>query len=251
MANAPIPSWFEGSNTLASQIPQGSVIRYGQVDSDTISTNKEFYFWNNYNGNEDVSKMEDVTITTRDRNGGVGDTTGNIVEVVRDNWMEVRVDSLSQSSFTPIGRGGVGTPNPSGILGLGTQGTTININAENATTWASGQAYSLDEYHAPTVDNGFIYRVITAGMTDDTEPTWLATEGLIVTDGTVRYVAVAKESTAGANEILGLANNTLPDGSNADEAGANFVKITTRINVPFDASSGLSEGAFRSSWKYV
>lgn len=251
MANAPIPSWFEGSNTLASQVAPGSVIRYGQVDADTMSTNREFYFWNNYNGNEDVSKMEDVTITTRDRNGGLGDTPGNIVEAIRDNWMEVRCDSKGDTSFTPVGKGGVGTVNPSGVLALGTTESTKNINADTAVEWTANQTYSLDQYYKPSVDNGFIYRVITAGMSGATEPTWLLTEGLIVEDGTVRYVAIPVTSTPEANAILGLANNTLPDGTNASDAGGNFVKITTRINVPFDASSGLNEGVKRVSWKYV
>lgn len=247
----PIPSWYEGTNATASVVAPGTVVKYGQVDADTMSANREFYFWNNRDGNDDVSKMEDVTITTRDRNGGLGDTVGNIVEAVRDNWMEIRCDTNGTTGFTPVGRGGVGTTNPTGTLALGTTAKTTNINAQNATVWQASQAFSLDTYHKPTVDNGFIYKVITAGMTGGTEPTWLTTEGLFVDDGGVRYVAIAIESTPGANEILGLANNTLPDGSNANLAGGNFVKLTTRINVPFDASSGLNEGTVRVSWKYV
>lgn len=247
----PIPSWYEGTNATASQVAPGTVVRYGQVDADTMSTNREFYFWNNRDGNVDVSKMEDVTITTRDRNGGLGDTVGSIVEAVRDNWMEIRCDTNGSSSFTPVGKGGVGTVNPTGVLPLGTNGSTTNINASTAVAWGAGQTYSLDAYYKPTVDNGFIYRVISAGITGTSEPTWLTTQGLIVEDGGVRYVAVAINTTPQANEILGLANNTLPDGSNASEAGGNFVKLTTRINVPFDASSGLNEGTIRVSWKYV
>lgn len=249
MAGQPIPSWYEGSNATASEVK--SVVSFGQVNSDEISQVKEIYFWNNRGGSDDVSKMEDVTFTARDRSGGLGDTQGNIVEAVRDNWFEVRVDSLNELNFTPIGKGGTGAVNPSGIKKIGTTGTTTNINAEGATTWSSNIQLSLGTYIKPTIDNGFIYKVVQAGMSDSTEPTWLAVENSFVEDGNARYMAVIVEKTPDENEILGLANNTLEDGSNAELAGGNFVKLSTRVNIPVSANSGLNQASFRASWKFV
>lgn len=249
MANPPIPSWYEGTNTTTTEIT--SVVSFGQVDADTISANKEMFFWNNRGGQDDVSKMEDVTFTTRDRNGGVGDTVGNIVEAVRDNWFEVRCDSLGESTFTPVGKGGSGTLNPSGVKSMGTTGSTTNVNAASASVWVANTPYALGRYIKPTVDDGNIYKVVTAGTSDSAEPTWNTTEGLFTDDGTVKYVAVPISKTPSANEILGLANNTSTDGANADDAGGNFVKFTTHVNVPLSATSGLNSLSYRMSWKFV
>lgn len=249
MANAPIPSWYEGTNTTSAEI--NSVVQYGQVDADTMSPLHEMFFWNNRGGVDNVSVMEDVKITTRDRNGGTGDTVGNIVEAVRDDWMEVRSDSDGGITFTPIGKGGSGKINPSGMASLGTNGRTINVNASTATVWTASNAYSLGQFVKPSVDNGFIYEVVMAGTSDTVEPTWLLTEGLFIEDGTVRFVTVPIEKTPDANTILGLANSTLPDGTNAEDAGGNFIKFTTRMNVPSTATSGVNQGSIRMNWKYV
>lgn len=46
-----------------------------------------------------VSDMINCTITTKDQNGG---DTG---ELVTGRWVEVRVDSMGENTFTPIGGG--------------------------------------------------------------------------------------------------------------------------------------------------
>ena len=251
MATQPIPSWYEGTNTTSTEITSSSVVSYGQVDADTVSPNKEMFFWNNRGGQTNVSKMEDVTFTVRDRNGGTGDTVGNIVEAVRDNWFEVKCDTLNENNFVPVGKGGSGTLNPSGVHGLGTTASTTNINAESASVWVANTPYALGRYIKPTVDDGNIYMVTVAGTSDSAEPTWNTTEGLFTDDGTVKYVAVPIIKTPSENEILGLANNTTADGTNANLAGGNFVKFTTHVNVPISATSGLNPAAFRISWKFV
>lgn len=239
MANEPVISWFEGTNSNINEVT--GIVSYGTVDADTESGKKTFYIWNNCDGEENVSKMEEVTFTTRDRLGGTGDQVGNIVEAVKDNWFQVRVDSLSESSFTPVGKGGMGTANESGVKAVGTNGSTININAESAIEWVASQPYDEGNYIKPTVDNGFIYRVTVSGTTSGTEPIWTTTENNVVTDGTVEYVAVRIEVTPAAQEILGLANNTAEDGSNADDAGGNFAVITVFADVPINASAGKQE----------
>lgn len=252
MANEPLIFWYEGNNDVSSEVKE--TVNFGTVDADSESGKKTFYVWNNRGQGADGgnrSKMEEVTFTTRDRLGGTGDQAGNIVEAVKDNWFLVKVDSLDESSYTPVGKGGIGTENESGVKELGTNGSTTNINAESAIEWDASQAYDEDDYIKPTTDNGFIYRVTVSGTTGGTEPTWSTTENNVVTDGTVEYVAVRIKVTPGTQEILGMANNTLADGSNADDAGGNFVVITVYADVPINASAGKQEFIQRISYRYV
>lgn len=249
MAGQPVISWFEGTAALSSEVT--GLVNYGTVDADTDSSQKTFWIVNNRDGDEDVSKMEEVTFTTRDRLGGTGDTPGNEVQSVRDNWFQVRVDSLNESAFTPVGKGGVGAVNPSGTKEVGTNGSTTNPNAATASTWASGVAYVVGDYIKPTVANQFIYKVTKDGTTGGTQPTWALTAGGVTTDGTVEYVAVRITVTPGAQEILGLANNVQADGSDILNAGGNFAKITVYAEVPVSANAGKNQLLQRISFRYV
>lgn len=249
MANAPEVSWYEGKNEKASEVK--STVNYGTVDADSQSAVKTFYIWNNRNQTYDCSKMEEVTFTTRDRNGGDGSSTGNIVEAVKDNWFEVRVDSLNETTFTKVGKGGVGTKNPTGVKELGTSGTTTNINASTAIVWSATTTLALDAYVQPTVPNGFIYKVTKAGETDATEPTWVKVEGNPVFDGGAEYISIKIDQTPNAKEILGFANKTKDDGTNANLAGGNFVKVSVFADVPITASAGKNLLVQRVSYRYV
>lgn len=249
MSTQPVISWYEESNAIANEIVD--VVQYGTVDADTDSPSKTFYIWNNRNGNSDVSKMEETTFTTRDRLGGTGDTGGNIVEAVKDNWFQCRVDTLDEVTFTPVGKGGAGTANELGTKALGTTGSTINPNAASAPMWQTGVAYNVDEYIKPTADNEYIYKVTAAGTTDATEPVWALNEGGIVTDGTVEYVAVKINKTPAEQEILGVQNNVLEDGSDANQSAGNFVKLTVFAEVPVSASAGKNELLQRVSYRFV
>ena len=161
MPNAPLVYWYEGTNQTANEVK--TTVNYGTVDADSASVVKTFYIWNKRGGTEDCSKMEEVVFTTRDRQGGTGDTVGNIVEAVRDNWFRVRNDTLGETTFTEVGKGGVGTENPSGVKALSTNGSTTNVNSTSATTWTSNTALTLGAYIKPTTSNGFMYKVETAG----------------------------------------------------------------------------------------
>ena len=238
---APIVKWFEGTNHKDNEIKDK--VDFGRVDADTISGSKTFYIWNNHNGSEDLSKMEEVTFTTRDRLGGTGDTVGNIVEAVRDNWFNVRVDSLDDTGFTPVGK--------IGNKPVGTNGTTISPYASTAVAWTTATGYNINNYVKPTVDNGFIYRVVKDGTTGAIEPTWSLVDGETFVDGTVEFIAVKINRQAGANEILGAANSVLDDGSNASDAGANFVKLTVYADVPVNASAGKNLLVQRVSYRSV
>jgi len=236
----PLVSWYEGNNAKASEVK--GTVDYGRVDADTESPQKTFYIWNNRNSLEDVSKMEEVTFTTRDRAGGTGDTQPNIVEAVKNNWFQVRVDSLNESAFTPVGK--------VAVKPVGTNGTTINPKAATASTWASGVPYVVGDYVKPVVDNGMIYKVTFAGTTGATAPS-STTEGNVVTDGTVQYTAITINKKPAAQEILGVANSVLDTGANAANSGGNFVKLTVFADVPIDASSGKNLLLQRVSFRYV
>ena len=235
--------WYEGLNTTATEVK--SNVSYGVVDADSTSPVKIFYIWNNRKGASDCSNAEDVTFTTRDMSGGLGDTVGSITESVRDNWFQVKCDSLGHSAFKPVGKGGTGTANPSGTLALGTNGKTTNVNNATAVLWSVSGIVSLGDFIKPTVDNGFIYKVTQAGVLGATEPTWLATEGLITENGTAQLTAVKIEKTPPANTLLGLANNAADDGSDADTVGGNWTKISVQAEVPISASSGKQSLQFR------
>lgn len=249
MSNAPIVSWYEGTNETSAEVK--GTVNFGTVDADSASSTKTFFIWNNRAGTEDVSKMEEVVYTTRDRLGGTGETEGNIVEAVRDNWFQVRVDSLAEEEFTPVGKGGAGTGNEAGTKALGTTGSTKNVDTVKATAWAATTALELDKFVKPSTDNGFIYKVTTAGATGSTEPTFPTTEGATVTDGTVVLEAVAAVKTPGEQEILGMRNNTAADGANAEDAAGNFAKISVYADIPITASAGKNQLVQRVSYRYV
>ncbi|QQP10909.1 hypothetical protein FJQ98_16835 [Lysinibacillus agricola] len=249
MSERPIVSWYEGTNTTATEVK--TTVNYGTVDAFSDSPQKTYFIWNNRGGTKDCSKMEDVKFTTRDRNGGDGSSAGNIVEAVRDNWFRARVDSLNEQVFTPVGKGGVGTENPSGTKFLGTNGTTTNIHSSTASVWIKETKLTIDAYVKPTVDNGFIYKAVNAGETGATEPSWLTEEGKSVFDNGVEFVAIKIDKKPNAKEILGLANNTKADGSNANLAGGNFVQVTVFAKVPIDASAGKNTLLKRATFSYV
>jgi hypothetical protein len=247
MANAPVVSWYEGTNETSKEVK--SVVNYGVVDADSASPVKTFYIWNNRGGKDDCSKMEEVIFTTRDRAGGTGDTPGSIVEAVRDNWFHVRCDTLNEVNYAPVGKGGI--ENPSGTHALGTLGTTTNIDAAKAVAWSAGTVVGLNTVIAPAADKGFIYIVTKAGTTTSSEPAWPAQEGSVVMDGEVEFTAVAKAKTPGAQEILGLKNTVKADGSDAADAAGNFVKVSVFAEIPITASAGKNELLKRVSYRYV
>ncbi|WP_339304633.1 hypothetical protein NST33_18725 [Paenibacillus sp. FSL L8-0435] len=124
---APIISWRNSTHTQEITGP----FDYGVIDADDKSPIYIFNVWNNYNGATDVSKMEDCTITTRDMSGGTGDTVGNEVEVVKNNWFHVQVDSLGETDIDEeSSRVGKDFSKPIGTTGS----TTKDYTGANYTT---------------------------------------------------------------------------------------------------------------------
>ncbi|GIP32598.1 hypothetical protein [Paenibacillus sp. J2TS4] len=88
----PQVSWYNVSNT--SQITNWQI---GTVDAGNTSDDTTFLIWNNRGGTEDIADMTDCTITTKDESGG------NEGEIISNKWIRVRVDSMNENSFTPVG----------------------------------------------------------------------------------------------------------------------------------------------------
>lgn len=89
---APQVTWTNSAGTTQNSWAIGT------VDIGTTSADTTFLVWNNKGGAGVVSDMTNVTITTKDSNGG---DTGT--ELVTNKWIEVKCVSMSESTFTPIG----------------------------------------------------------------------------------------------------------------------------------------------------
>lgn len=119
---APIVSWYDSTNTT-----QQTSWNAGTVDAGTTGPDTQFLVWNNRGGATAVSDMTSCVITTKDTSGG------NTGDVVVEKWVEVRVDKLSETTFTPIG----GTTTKAigngvtaqTIAGAANDGTVANSNA--------------------------------------------------------------------------------------------------------------------------
>jgi len=101
----PLVSWWQRDNSA-----QWTSWDIGVVDAGTVSNDFGFLIWNNRRqagstnpetsqeyGATPVADMEDATITTKDE---LGNNTGALVE---GQWIEVKVDSISEATFVPIG----------------------------------------------------------------------------------------------------------------------------------------------------
>lgn len=237
---APIVSWYEGSLDVSSEVTK--VIDYGIVDADTISTQKVFYVFNNRDGKTDVPKMTEVSFTTKDMAGGTGEQPP--LPLVRDNWIQIKVDSLNETGFTPVGK--------DNTHGVGTTGSTKVRHLDTAKLWEAGITFQLGDYVKPTNLATEIYKVTQGGETGNIEPTWNTASGAETVDGSVKYSTVKITQTPGTHEILGVANSVSPDGSNAEvNAGGNYAKFTLQAVVPQNATSGRQDFLQRINYKFA
>jgi len=240
----PTISWYDSTHTSQVATP----FDFGVIDAGDESNVFTFNIWNNRykagseDGTKDVSKMEDCTITTRDMDGGLGNTVGKIVQAVRDNWFHAQVDTLGETDLSET----------SSRIGadfskaLGTTGTTKHRKSLTATTWIANTAYTVGQAVKPAVANGYIYVCTTAGNSGGTAPTWSTTAGNTVNDGTVVWETVKIDHKPNAKEILGVQN----DGTPANSAG-NFVTVTLQAVVPLNADAGRQDFKIRCSYRYV
>ena len=56
--------------------------------------------------------------------------------------------------------------------------------------WAASTAYTLNQVRRPTSGNGYLYRVVVAGTSSGSQPTWPTVIGTTVTDGGVTWLCI-------------------------------------------------------------
>ncbi|MCR8641562.1 hypothetical protein NV379_02730 [Paenibacillus sp. N1-5-1-14] len=115
MANQPQVRWFNSQNT--AQVDNWNI---GTVDAGSTSPETTLLIWNNRGGTTVASDMKNVTITTKDSKG---DNTG---ELVTDKWIKVKVATMSETSFTPIGGETTKSIKAGGTTAAGTISGAIN-----------------------------------------------------------------------------------------------------------------------------
>lgn len=147
---APLVSWYSADNL--TQITSWGI---GTVDAGSTSPDTTFLIWNNRGGAAAVSNMESCTITTKDSAGG---DTG---ELVVDKWIQVRVDAMSETTFTAIGGTSTKSIKAGGTAGAGIIEGAINdgtvANAANNFAQVTLHAVPLATATAGNVD--FLLRV--------------------------------------------------------------------------------------------
>ncbi|AZK47113.1 hypothetical protein [Paenibacillus lentus] len=137
MAIAPIVEFTQPNGT--SQV---NSLDFLTVDAGTVSNDFTILIWNNRGKSSDVSDMEHCTITTQDQNGG------NTGELVTGRWIEVRVDSMNENSYTPIGGNNTKTIQAEGagagkISGAANNGTVDGAKANYAKVTLQANVPSL------------------------------------------------------------------------------------------------------------
>jgi len=64
---------------------------------------------------------------------------------------------------------------------------SILDSVQRASFWALSTAFTFGAVVLPVTKNGHRYRVVSAGTTAATEPTWPTRDGAVITDGTVTW----------------------------------------------------------------
>lgn len=259
--NSPVVSWYNvdkvnPANSNRVQIAQP--FDFGVVDAGYTPLPTDYYsfiIWNNRNNRiDDAPKMEDVSIGIKDLNGGNGSTVGQEVWAINGGitgtgvkWFHAKVDSLGQTDadFAQIG---ATLTKP---IGAGLNKSTENPSVAVAVVWKASTSFNIGDVVKPTVDNGFVYKVKTAGLTGTVQPTWSTVEGESKVDNVVEFITVKSlKTTIANNEILGGVNRG-NDSDWATKSTANFSIITLKCEVPLDARAGRQDFKLRSSYRYV
>ncbi len=89
---APLVSWRKRDNS--AEVTKWDL---GVVDAGTTSDDYGFLLWNNYQGPDARANMEDVIITTKDKQGGFNS------DLVTGQWVWVKNDSMNENDFVSIG----------------------------------------------------------------------------------------------------------------------------------------------------
>lgn len=83
-----------------------------------------------------------------------------------------------------------------------------------STVWTAATDYAADDKGVgfvvrPSVSNGYLYRVVTAGTSAGSEPTWPTTVGAVVVDGGVTWSNIGRAAVVLSGDDVTWAGSTL------------------------------------------
>ncbi|RXZ78216.1 hypothetical protein EBB07_29620 [Paenibacillaceae bacterium] len=236
--STPLVSWLNSTHSAEVITP----FNFGVIDAGDRGNPYTFNIWNNKGGATDVSRMEDCSITTKDMDGGLGNTAGKEVPVVSGNWFHAQIDSLGETDLTePSSKIGADFTKP-----VGTNGTTKHRKSLTAETWAVSTPYTIGKVIKPITPNGWIYECVQAGTSGSTAPVWKTDIQETVSDGAVLWQPIKIDHKPGAKEIMGVQN----DGTPGNSAG-NFITLTLQCEVPLNANAGRQNFKVRLSYRHT
>lgn len=106
-------------------------------------------------------------------------------------WSTPQADEVSGTGYT------------AGGVALGTKTHVVTAANSWGTTRANSTAYTYGQLIIPTSANGYLYRVVTAGTSGSSPPSFPTTVGQTVTDGSAELLCAGEEvivwSSAGAS----------------------------------------------------
>ena len=178
----PIVSFYDVDdlNELDDENPDN----IGVVNAGSTSAPAQINIWNNKDGTGNVSKMENVRITTVTMNGlSEGDTVVNGKEIVEDQIIAVKSLTLGEEVFTNIG--GVNTK------------TLADIRGDQLATPGQPSGTVVDDVGSSLPIGSYYYRI---SALDETGETLAGTESSEVVVGAVdKAVDLSWDAVEGAS----------------------------------------------------
>lgn len=229
----PIVAWQKISDTTPNTLQTMNLLNYGVVDAGSfVEIGADLYLTNNYFSTDasysDVSKMENVRITTKDTSGGL---TG---DVILEKWISFHCDDLFQFDEDTTAVDHLGEPN------------FFPVGAE--TTTDGGGNPVVNEVAA------YVCASLTTNYEGKTTPT-SPSAGQVWRDITNRYTSgdVIKRYDTDTNswkEIYEVSGNKWTN-ANPEDNKANRVKLRTMATVPSSALAGVRQFKTRARYSFI
>lgn len=235
----------------------------GTVSAGSTSAPAQINIWNNKEGASDVSKMENVRITTVTTNGlNEGDTIANGKEIVENQILAVKSLTLEESVFTNIG--GVNTKALADIRGdklLAPGQPSSNVIDDVGSQLPIGSYYylisALDET-GETLQGTESAEVVVSAVDKAVELDWDAVPGA---SGYKIFRTTAPGSYGGSSLLAEVETNSFTDNLASTSTGGPLTTATVtyghkheiqrRAELPTTASAGAMAWKYRVLYSYV
>jgi len=235
----------------------------GTVNAGTTSTPAQINIWNNKDGSSNVSRMENVRITTVTMNGlSEGDSVVNGREIVENRMISVKSETNEEESWTNIG--GVHTKQLGDIRGdkLEAPGQPTGTVEDNAmSNLGIGDYYykvsALDET-GETLTGTESNKVEVTSTGKEVQLSWDAVEGAMA----YKIFRTTSQGSYGENSLLAeVEDNSFTDTLASTSEGEPLSTATVtyghkhmiqrRAEVPTTASAGPMNWKYRVLYSYV